>query len=280
MNKDIKLCEYGCGQEAKFQLKNGKWCCKKNTSGCPIVIEKSKHHSRSILFENINHILCKYGCGQEAKYKFKNGMVCCSRNQANCPRVRNRMSKSNKRIFLNRKHTPESIEKNRKSNKEYWNKHPELRDIRRKQFQENSILYNKRKVELGRTNKGKCFLSKEFIEKQRQRMLNGGAAYLNSFIQNPSKPQVELYNRVKKIYSSAILNYPCKPLNFSLDVAIPELMICFESDGSWWHQDKESDNKRQKDIESLGWKMIRYKIDHIKQVPDIEIIKKDIEGIL
>lgn len=272
-----KLCDYGCGQEAKYQFKNGKWCCKKNSSGCPVVIEKSKDHTRSVIFENPNHILCKYGCGQEAKFKFKNGMVCCSSNQSKCSRVKDRMSKSNKKAFLNKKHTSESIEKNRQSNIDYWNNHPELKELRRKQFKENSILYNARRVELGRTNKGKCFLSKEFIEKQRQRMLNGGAAYINSFIQNPSKPQVELYNRIKEIYPNAVLNFPCYPLNYSLDIAIPELKICFESDGSYWHQDLESDYIRQKEVESLGWRMIRYKIDKVNQVPDIEIIKKDIE---
>lgn len=26
---------YYCGNEAKFQFKNGKWCCSKNQSGCP-----------------------------------------------------------------------------------------------------------------------------------------------------------------------------------------------------------------------------------------------------
>jgi hypothetical protein len=29
------LCDYGCGQEAKYQFKNGKWCCSKKTSSCP-----------------------------------------------------------------------------------------------------------------------------------------------------------------------------------------------------------------------------------------------------
>ena len=29
------LCEYGCGQEAKYQFKNGKWCCSTNFKKCP-----------------------------------------------------------------------------------------------------------------------------------------------------------------------------------------------------------------------------------------------------
>ena len=28
------LCYYGCGKEAKFQFKNGKWCCSKNWQSC------------------------------------------------------------------------------------------------------------------------------------------------------------------------------------------------------------------------------------------------------
>lgn len=32
----MKLCDYGCGQKATHQFKNGKWCCSKTTSGCSI----------------------------------------------------------------------------------------------------------------------------------------------------------------------------------------------------------------------------------------------------
>jgi len=30
----MKICDYGCGQEAKFQFKNGKWCCSKYIFTC------------------------------------------------------------------------------------------------------------------------------------------------------------------------------------------------------------------------------------------------------
>ena len=30
----MKLCDYGCEQEAKYQFKNGKWCCSKYHSLC------------------------------------------------------------------------------------------------------------------------------------------------------------------------------------------------------------------------------------------------------
>ena len=36
----MKLCEYGCGQEAKYQFKNGKWCCSKSYNSCPFQRKK------------------------------------------------------------------------------------------------------------------------------------------------------------------------------------------------------------------------------------------------
>lgn len=40
------LCEYGCGQQAKFVFKNGKHCCSKNHQQCPHIKEKQsgKNH--------------------------------------------------------------------------------------------------------------------------------------------------------------------------------------------------------------------------------------------
>jgi hypothetical protein len=113
----------------------------------------------------------------------------------------------------------------------------------------------------------------------KERMLKGLASYCNKFIQNPSKPQVEIYDRVKELYPSAILNFPIMELNYSLDIAIPELKIWIESDGSYWHQDKEKDLERQKKIENLGWKCIRYLANSILDVPDVEKIKIDINRI-
>jgi len=37
-----KICEYGCGQVAKHQFKNGKWCCGSHYTQCPIEKEKCR----------------------------------------------------------------------------------------------------------------------------------------------------------------------------------------------------------------------------------------------
>ena len=44
----MQLCEYGCGQEAKYQFKNGKWCCSKTLLSCPKIREsqKGENHPR------------------------------------------------------------------------------------------------------------------------------------------------------------------------------------------------------------------------------------------
>lgn len=35
------LCDYGCGKESKFQLKNGKHCCSKRPAGCDVLKERN-----------------------------------------------------------------------------------------------------------------------------------------------------------------------------------------------------------------------------------------------
>jgi len=36
----VHFCDYGCGQEAKYQFKNGNWCCSKYCRSCPVIRKK------------------------------------------------------------------------------------------------------------------------------------------------------------------------------------------------------------------------------------------------
>lgn len=123
---------------------------------------------------------------------------------------------------------------------------------------------------------GKCYLTEKFIENLRKEMLDGRASYMNSFISNPSKPQIELFNLVKSLCYCSIINYPIKEVNRCIDIAIPFHKIAIEYDGSYWHQDKEADNDRQNQLESYGWKFLRY----LDVIPTKEQLKKDIESII
>ena len=109
----------------------------------------------------------------------------------------------------------------------------------------------------------------------RNRMIEWQASYMNSFIKNPSKPQVELFNLVKKLCYCAELNYPVIEVNRCIDIAIPFHKIAIEYDGSYWHQDEEKDKQRQKQIESLGWKFIRYR----DRIPTIDELRLDIQNL-
>lgn len=36
-----QICEYGCGNLAKYQLKNGRWCCSQHHNSCPAIRKKN-----------------------------------------------------------------------------------------------------------------------------------------------------------------------------------------------------------------------------------------------
>lgn len=111
--------------------------------------------------------------------------------------------------------------------------------------------------------------SKRLIEDKR---ISGAIAC--SKCTNPSIPQVKLYDLTKELHPSAILNHTVEW--FCIDIAIPELKIAIEYDGSYWHQDIQKDLERQKDLEKLGWKFIRY----IDNIPSKEKLLEDINSII
>lgn len=87
----MKICEYGCGQEAKFQLKNGKWCCSKSFNSCPKMREKNSKMNKGKLppkFIEIPkgiNLICSYGCKSKANYYIgKDKNPCCSKYGINC----------------------------------------------------------------------------------------------------------------------------------------------------------------------------------------------------
>jgi len=52
----MKLCDYGCGQEAKHQFKNSKWCCSKSHNSCPSM---KKINSLKLIGKNKGRVLSK-----------------------------------------------------------------------------------------------------------------------------------------------------------------------------------------------------------------------------
>ena len=147
-----------------------------------------------------------------------------------------------------------------------------IKEVIKKNIESNKIMRNSDK---GKEWKNKISIKAklrhknrpELSQKQREYMLNGGAAIASAGIKNPSKPQVEIFEMIKNLGYNTKLNHPC--LNYSIDIAIPDLKIAIEYDGSYWHQDKEKDRIRQENIEKEGWKVIRY-VDYIPTLDELK----------
>jgi hypothetical protein len=97
----MQLCDYGCGQEAKYQFKNGKWCCSESYNSCKG--NKNKKSKTMIgmkqlppVLINEKNKLCDYGCGRKALYRYKNGKYCCSISRNKCPFLKQKNKELNK----------------------------------------------------------------------------------------------------------------------------------------------------------------------------------------
>ena len=236
------LCEYGCEQEAIKQLKNKKWCCSEFATQC--LVNRKKNGDGSRKKKRDKPKVCDYGCEKEPIFHFKNDHWCCSKSQNSCSGIRRKLRNS----AIGYKQPEERKKKQGRKIKKLWE------DPKSKYY------------------------SKERDEKLRQWMLSGHAVYMNEFIKNPSKPQVETWKLVSKICPYVYLNYSVTHLKntYSIDIAIPKLEIAVEFDGGYWHQDEEKDLKRQKELMEDGWVFLRYK----DIVPEIEQIRNDIKRLL
>jgi len=115
----MKLCDYGCGNEAKFKFKNGKWCCSENHIMCSALREQIRKNM-------IGEKNPQYGkkCSEETKKKIRQslkGQMCGVSNP-----------------FYGKKHTKESKNKMSKSLRwsieDYKEAHPlffKVEDIRK-----------------------------------------------------------------------------------------------------------------------------------------------------
>ena len=93
------LCDYGCGEEAKYPFKNGNWCCSKNFRSCPNMRKKGLPD-----YKKINKkITCKF-CGKLISYtSIKRHEESCYLNPKNltlCPKCDKPIKNFKKGILL------------------------------------------------------------------------------------------------------------------------------------------------------------------------------------
>lgn len=251
------ICDYGCGKEAKFQFKNGRWCCSKNTSSCDIYRAKiSKSREK---FKGENHPLYGKPCSEERKKKISDSNKEWNRN--NTP------------IWLGRKHTEET--KRKVGEKSLGRKHDE--DFKER-WRQRCLDGHAAKMNKAPRDPEKM---KRFKENRRQWMLENGT-YVKSFIKKISNDEIKLGNLVKELYPDCKFQYSV--LNFLLDIALPELKIAIEFDGYYHYEDmrdkeeKEYYKIRREKIENEGWKF--YRVTMFDKFPNLEEVKQNIQKLI
>ena len=245
-------------------------------------------------------MLCQNGCGQEAIHKQKNGKFVCNIDHRKCPinRIKYSLPGKNNPMYGQKHSDKTKILIGQKSSKRLCSEetreklrrrsvgsrnpnfgksrpHTEEAKIKISNALKGKPLSEKNKLGISRALKGRIFtetwknkLSKKAID----RIKKYGLVF-----HHPSKEQIKLFKIIQELYPNCILEYWVKDVNRSIDIAILEHKIAIEYDGSYWHQDKEADNKRQKEIESLGWKFIRF-IDYIPSKQELEkLINENVE---
>lgn len=131
----------------------------------------------------------------------------------------------------------------------------------RKETIERRVKTFKRNIELG------LFIphSMSKIEKEirRKHMLAGKAVMMRkkATIKRISIPQKIVFNKLLKYNNNLVMEYAVKKPNkknyYYLDIADVDNKINIEYDGSNWHQDREKDLNRDKELSSLGWQVYR-----------------------
>lgn len=82
-----EICDYGCGEVAKFQFGINKKCCQSHPTKCP---HKKQQIAKNNVYTSINvdnylNALCSHGCGNSARFRSKTGHLCCSPHHMKCP---------------------------------------------------------------------------------------------------------------------------------------------------------------------------------------------------
>jgi len=301
-----KMCDYGCGHLATYQFKNGKWCCSKHHHQCParrkvisrIIKEKMRTESiesKNKRYEKLKELHKDEGFKKRFSNSVKNGM--------NKETVKKKLCKNAKEREKDpdyKKHKIETIknkwidDKSIYNSNEYRNKLS--KSIKRSHNKKEYLIKrSKQSIEMWkdyeyRNNhinmmKGKwadmdsSYNSEERSNKIRRYMFNGGAQIAIKGIKNPSRQECIIREIVKELFPGCEYQYSI--LNYSIDVAIPKYKIAIEYDGYYHFNSEESinyHNERQKEIEKLGWRFLRY--NYFQVLPGIKKIKKDIEGII
>lgn len=105
---------------------------------------------------------------------------------------------------------------------------------------------------------------------------------IDSFYKNgtckTSSQQKYIYHLLKENGYNVELNYPLSNVNLDIALFIGNTKIDIEYDGTYWHQDKNKDRKRDEFVKSQGWKVFR--IVGQRAVPTLKQLEDGINTLL
>jgi len=112
------LCDYGCGQEAKYFFKNGKKCCSKNHGSCPnrklSIYDRNKCNG----FQKTNCKYCNKQISNEQKKKHENSCKLNPKNIRYCLKCGKILTSRESKKFCSRSCSASYNTKGRKHSKE------------------------------------------------------------------------------------------------------------------------------------------------------------------
>ena len=119
-------------------------------------------------------------------------------------------------------------------------------------FQSSEILQKARQTFLEKYGVENPIQIPEVREKVQQTLMKNGTC-------KTSKQQIQLHEMIKKKYPDALLNYPFSTCSLDIFIEIKGVKIDCEYDCWYWHQDQQRDMRRDKFLQSEGFKTLRIK---------------------
>jgi len=168
------LCDCGCGQEARYQLKNGKWCCSDSSNKCPSVRQKnSKARIGNPRSEETRRKMSRKGCTLTEEHKRKIGDA--GKGKKHTEEAKRKMSEAKKGKIFSEEHRL-NISKSRigkftgENNPFYGKKHSEesLKKISRKGCTLSEE--HKKKIRLSFLGSKNHFFNKHHTDNSREKL--------------------------------------------------------------------------------------------------------------
>lgn len=300
----MNFCKF-CNKEAKYQFKDGTWCCSKSFYSCPgykkklseaakknwseikakgyktkadIPLEERNKHKAQEKSKNFATSATCAWCGRPSIKVFANGKGCCSEFVLQCPAIKKKISDT----LLKLAQSPSYHHPN--TSHPAWNKGltdstdsrvAKIHAILKAKYKNGELVSKYKGTHLPEETRKKISISRrKYLEKNPDQV-----PYLLSHSSKQSYPEKYFQELFEK--EGIPLSFHKQIGLYQLDFYNENLMKYVEIDGGTHllKKVKEKDERRDKELESLGWSGMRiswpeyYKLSFEERVEVVNRIK-------